>query len=176
MRRLRHKAGRARAPAGQDRTVGGAGCAAVSEAWRIERIARPEELPDLLNFVDGACAEARLPDDIAFAVRLATEEACMNVIKHGYRGQLPGPIAIGITRGPSQVVVTIEDRGTEFDPSSVPAPALDACAELRPLGGLGWHLITQSMDEVRHEHDAVKGNTLTLRKCIPSQRIHSGDS
>ncbi|MEO8621493.1 MAG: ATP-binding protein [bacterium] len=147
----------------------------MSEAWRIERIARPDDLPDLLRFVDGACADARLPDDIAFAVRLATEEACMNVIKHGYRGRAPGPIAIAITRDASQVVVAIEDNGVAFDPSSVPAPALDVSAELRPLGGLGWHLITQTMDEVRHDHDAVKGNTLILRKCIPPQRIHSGD-
>jgi len=156
--------------------MGGTGRTAVSDAWRIERIARPEDLPALLSFVEAACADAHLPDDIAFAVRLATEEACMNVIKHAYRGRQPGPIALGIARDASEVVVTIEDHGVDFDPSSVPAPVLDASAELRPLGGLGWHLITQTMDEVRHEHDAVTGNLLTLRKCIPPQRIHSGDS
>jgi serine/threonine-protein kinase RsbW len=148
----------------------------VSETWRIERVARPEDLPALLSFVDATCAAAHLPDAIGFAVRLATEEACMNVIKHGYRGRTPGPVAIRITCEPSHVIVTIEDHGVRFDPATVPAPELDASAELRPLGGLGWHLILQTMDEVHHEHDVVKGNTLTLRKCIPPQRVHSGDS
>ena len=137
-------------------------------ARRIERDARPEQLPALLEFIERACAGADLPDDVAFAVRLAAEEACTNVIRHGYRGVAPGPVAVGIARDASRVVVTIEDRGPPFDPADAPAPALDAPAEERPLGGLGWHLIRQVMDEVHHAHDARTGNTLILVKRIPT--------
>ena len=140
----------------------------MNAARRIERAARPEQLPALLEFIEQTCASAQLPEDVAFAVRLAAEEACTNVIRHGYRGVTPGPVAVGIAHDASRVVVTIEDRGTPFDPADAPAPAIDAPAEDRPLGGLGLHLIRQMMDEVHHAHDARTGNTLTLVKRIPS--------
>ena len=135
---------------------------------RIERDARPEQLPALLEFIERTCAGADLPEDVAFAVRLAAEEACTNVIRHGYRGVPPGRVAVGITRDSSRVVVTVEDRGPPFDPADAPPPPGDAMAEDRPLGGLGWHLIRQVMDEVHHVHDVRTGNRLTLVKHIPS--------
>ena len=135
---------------------------------RIERDARPEQLPALLEFIERTCAGADLPEDVAFAVRLAAEEACTNVIRHGYPGGAPGTVAVDIARDASRVVVTIEDRGPRFDPADVPPPAVGAPAEDRPLGGLGWHLILQVMDEVHHAHDARTGNRLTLIKHIPS--------
>ena len=138
----------------------------MTGARRIERDARPEQLPALLAFIEGACAGAELPEDVAFAVRLAAEEACTNVIRHGYRGMTPGPVAVGIAHDASRVVVTIEDRGAPFDPADAPPPPIDAPAEDRPLGGLGWHLIRQVMDEVHHAHDARTGNRLTLVKHI----------
>ncbi|CAA9300253.1 MAG: hypothetical protein AVDCRST_MAG40-307 [uncultured Gemmatimonadaceae bacterium] len=140
----------------------------MSVARRIERDARPEQLPALLDFIERACAGAHLPEDVAFAVRLAAEEACTNVIRHGYPGGAPGRVAVGIARDASRVVVTIEDGGAPFDPADAPPPPTDASAEERPLGGLGWHLIRQVMDEVHHAHDAERGNTLTLVKRIPA--------
>ena len=139
----------------------------MSAARRIERDARPEQLPALLEFIEGACAGAGLPEDVALAERLAAEEACTNVIRHGYRGVAPGPVAVGIAREASRVVVTIEDRGIPFDPADAPPPPVDGPAEARPLGGLGWHLIRQVMDEVHHAHDARTGNRLTLVKHLP---------
>ena len=138
----------------------------MSVARRIERDARPDQLPALLAFVERACAGAELPDDVAFAVRLAAEEACTNVIRHGYAGVAPGPVAVAIERDASRVVVTIEDRGTPFDPDDAPPPPVDGPAEARPLGGLGWHLIREVMDEVHHAHDERTGNRLTLVKRI----------
>jgi anti-sigma regulatory factor (Ser/Thr protein kinase) len=140
----------------------------VNAVRRIERDACPEQLPALLEFIERACARADLPQDVASAVRLAAEEACLNVIRHGYRGVPAGPVAVGIAHDASRVVVTIEDRGAPFDPADVPPPPLDAPAEDRPLGGLGWHLIRQVMDEVHHAHDARTGNRLTLVKHIPT--------
>ena len=143
----------------------------MTVACRIERDARPEQLPALLDFIARTCAGADLPEEVAFAVRLAAEEACTNVIHHGYRGMAPGPVAVAIAHDASKVVVTIEDHGPPFDPDTAPPPSLDAPAEDRPLGGLGWHLIHQVMDEVHHAHDARTGNTLTLVKRIPDPAL-----
>lgn len=138
---------------------------------RIERVAVAEQLPELLAFVEAACAAADLPPDIAFAVRLATEEACTNVITHGYAGMAPGPVSIDIASTAERVVVTIADRARRFDVGDVPAPRLEGDASDRKLGGLGCHLIRQMMDEVHHQYDAAAGNVLTLVKHIPPHRI-----
>lgn len=125
---------------------------------------RRDALPALLAFVDATCDEAGLDAESAFAVRLATEEACTNVIAHGYAECEAGPLSVRMTCEPARVVVTITDRAAPFDPETVAAPSLDASAESRTLGGLGWHLIRRVMDEVRQEHPGGIGNRLTMIK------------
>ena len=133
---------------------------------QIVRDARREHLPALLAFVQAACARAALTPEDAAAVRLAAEEACTNVIAHAYAGAEPGPVTLRFERDARHVVVTVEDRAAPFDPALVAAPDLAGGWEDRELGGLGWHLIRQVMDEVRHEHDPAGGNRLTLVKVI----------
>ena len=140
---------------------------AVDDAEEIVREARREHLADLLAFVDRACVHAGLDREIAFDVRLATEEVVMNVIDHGYVGMSPGPVTVRFRREPAQVVVTVEDLARPFDPVNAPRVALTAPIEERRIGGLGWHLVSQVMDEVRHEPRSPHGNRLTLVKRIP---------
>jgi serine/threonine-protein kinase RsbW len=127
--------------------------------------ARRERLGDLLDFVERACARAALTPDVAFDVRLATEEAVTNVIEHGYAGaSIPGPIVLRFAYDARQVVVTIDDRAPPFDPATIRPTDPLAPLEQRRIGGLGWHFVTQVMDEVRHEHRHPRGNRLTLVK------------
>ena len=127
--------------------------------------ARRERLGDLLAFVDRACARAALDSDVAFDVRLATEEAVTNVIEHGYAGvPTPGPISLRFHRDPRQIVVTIDDLAAPFDPATIRPADASAPLEKRRIGGLGWHFVTRVMDEVRHEHRHPRGNRLTLVK------------
>ena len=64
----------------------------------------------------------------------------------------------------SQVVLLIEDRAPVFKPADAPPPDLTGDWEQRREGGLGWHLIRQMMDEVRHEQVAGGGNRLQMVK------------
>ena len=127
--------------------------------------ARRERLGDLLSFVERACARAALDPDVAFDVRLATEEVVTNVIEHGYAGATaPGPIAVRFHHDARQVIVTIDDLAPPFDPASIRTVDTSAPVEQRRVGGLGWHFVTRVMDEVRHEHRIPRGNRLTLVK------------
>jgi anti-sigma regulatory factor (Ser/Thr protein kinase) len=137
------------------------------DAERLASEARRERLGELLAFVDGACARAGLSGDAARDVRLATEEVVTNVIEHGYAGA-GGPITIGVRREPRRVVV-VEDRAPPFDPATVPAVDPATPLERRPIGGLGWHLATRVMDEVRHELVHPRGNRLTLVKRLAAE-------
>lgn len=133
-------------------------------------MATPSSLGPLLAFLDDACKEAGLDDDVAFAVRLAGEEACSNIINHAYRGVEPGEVSVQMRRDARQVVLLIEDRAPVFLPADAPAPDLTADWENRREGGLGWHLIRQVMDEVRHGARAGGGNRLELVKHLRTRQ------
>jgi serine/threonine-protein kinase RsbW len=127
-------------------------------------LATPSSLGTLLAFLDDTCKEAGLDDEAAFAVRLAGEEACTNIINHAYHGVEPGPISLDVRCDSERVVLLIEDRAPFFSPADAPQPDLTGDWETRREGGLGWHLIRQMMDEVRHEPLAGGGNRLEMIK------------
>ena len=131
--------------------------------------AHRDRLAELLAFVQRACERAALDPEVAFDIRLATEEVVTNVIEHGYAGaDAPGPIAVRFQRDPRQVVVTVDDLAPPFDPATIRPVDPAAPLEARRIGGLGWHFVTRVMDEVRHEHRHPRGNRLTLVKRLPS--------
>jgi serine/threonine-protein kinase RsbW len=142
----------------------------VKGARRIERTALPQNLGAFLDFMDDACSTGELSDDVVFALRLAAEEACTNVINHGYGAENAGPLSLTFDHQPDAVVLTVEDRGAPFHPDDVAKPDLTASAEDRALGGLGWHLIRQVMDDVRHEPMDGGGNRLTMVKRLSTDK------
>lgn len=121
-----------------------------------------DSLPDLLGFAIEVAEQAGFDDETAHALRLAVEEVCVNVIEHGYAGMPPGPVELTISERPSRVVVEIADRARPFAPAEVRSPDLDAAVEDRPVGGLGWFLIGELMDEVRHAPRPGGGNRVTM--------------
>jgi CheY-like chemotaxis protein len=131
----------------------------------VERPARMEELPTLLGFLRERLAAAGAGEPIRQALRLAVEEACTNVIVHGYRGG-PGRIRLAVAVAGGSATVTLTDDAPPFDPAGVPPPDLDAPLESRREGGLGWHLIRSLTDEVRHRTTGERGNVLTLVKRV----------
>ena len=131
--------------------------------------ARRERLGDLLAFIERACERAALDPDVAFDVRLATEEVVTNVIEHGYADDAtPGPITLRFHRDAHQVVVTVDDSAPPFDPATIRPADPTAPLEQRRIGGLGWHFVNQVMDEVRHEHRHPIGNRMTLVRRLRS--------
>jgi serine/threonine-protein kinase RsbW len=134
------------------------------EARPFSRPGTLENLPAFVDFVREACERAGADASACFALRLAVEEVCTNLIRHGYAGRDPGPIEVMFHAEPRQLVVTITDFAPPFSPGSAPSPDLDSGWRERPLGGLGWHLVKTVVDHVRYEAGAVAGNRLTLVK------------
>jgi serine/threonine-protein kinase RsbW len=131
---------------------------------RTSCLAVPANLETLLRFVEDACKESGLDEEVRFAVRLAGEEACCNIVNHAYAGVEPGPISLELRVEAERVVLLLEDRAPAFSPADAPRPDLSADWEERPLGGLGWHLMREVMDEIHHEPLAGGGNRLELVK------------
>lgn len=124
--------------------------------------ATPESLARILDLATRATAHFGLDADVAQRVRLAIEEVTSNVIQYGYPNGGAGALRLRLVRGPGALTITIEDDAVGFDPAQVAPPALDGDWAERPLGGLGWHLTRQMVDEVRHEPLPGGGNRVTL--------------
>ncbi len=140
----------------------------MGEKLGITRKARRENLPDLIEFLEEACRRTGADRSICFDLRLAVEEVCTNLIQHGYADMEPGPIKLNFQADPERIVISISDLGLSFPPEHAPPPDLESGWEDRPLGGLGWHLVFELMDEVIYRSDGPQGNHLTLIKRLDS--------
>jgi serine/threonine-protein kinase RsbW len=126
--------------------------------------ARLENLRTMRDFVGEACRRAGADSSFCFDLKSAVDEACTNIILHGYRDREPGEIDVCFEEDEERVVVTITDRGRAFSPGDLPAPDLSSSWKERTAGGLGWHLIRKMVDEVEYRADGEQGNRLILMK------------
>ena len=121
-------------------------------------------LARIARFVGRATTAAGLSERAAYAVQMAVDEACTNIIEHAYGGEGVGSIDCTCEVTKDSLVITLRDHGRPFDPTLVSDPDLDVQLEERTLGGLGVYLIRQLMDAVDHRYEPGEGNVLILTK------------
>lgn len=126
-------------------------------------------LARIREFVVEVGHEIGLDGSTLYDLQLAVDEACTNVVEHGYDGQ-GGRIEVVIESADGGVRVIVRDWGLAFDPKAVPQPDVTAPLEQRPLGGLGLFLIRHVMDDIKFEFDAKNGNTLTMFKHLHGEK------
>lgn len=131
--------------------------------FQTTRAAELETLGAFRDFIDGACQQIGTDGDTCHDLKFAVDEACTNVITHGYAGMNPGSIMLVLEYQPLQVRVEITDFGHPFEPAEPEAPDLEAELEDRTRGGLGLYFIYQTMDEIRY-WTGEEGNVLTFIK------------
>lgn len=126
--------------------------------------ARFDSLAAVGEFVTRAAEAAGLDARAVYAVEMAVDEACANIIEHAYGGEGRGNIECTCIVNNNGLTVILRDYGCPFDPTRVPEPDLCASLEDREVGGLGLYCIRQLMDKVRFEFTPDSGNVLTLVK------------
>jgi len=137
--------------------------AADEELVFMRICSRPERLRLLRDVVRDAADIAGLDETGADAVVLAVNEACMNIIQHGYRMDPAGRIDIRVSREPGALVFQLRDYAGRVDVSTVCSRDLD---DVRP-GGLGVHLIGCLMDESGFlDAPSDGGNLFQMKKFI----------
>jgi len=137
---------------------------AVGQGAR-ERVRQPEsihstsEMVRTLDAVYEAMTEAGFGEKDRFGVRIALEEALVNAIKHGHRGDTAKEVRIRYQVTTQWVVVVIRDQGSGFDPGKIPDPIAPEYLD-RP-SGRGVLLMRHYMTWVRYNR---RGNGVTLCK------------
>ena len=135
-----------------------------SVTWTITFPGRYDSLAKISQFVTRVAGAAGLGPTAVFAVEMAVDEACTNIIDHAYGGEGRGDIECTCQIDSDRLTVRLCDQGRPFDPSSVPEPDINAGLEERREGGLGLFLIRKLMDEVHFEFTPESGNVLTMVK------------
>jgi serine/threonine-protein kinase RsbW len=129
-----------------------------------------DSLALISEFVTRAAEAAGLDARAVYAVQMAVDEACSNIIEHAYGGEGRGTIKCTCRINDDGLTVILLDHGRPFDPTIAPEPNLNASLQDRDAGGLGLYFIRQLMDKVHFEFKPDLGNELTMvkRKETPS--------
>lgn len=138
--------------------------------------ARHDHLKVISSFVMDAIKDSPFDDRQRYAIDLALDEACSNVIDHAYGGDEQGEIKISLDLTEIGLSITIQDCGTPFDPDCVAEPDLTSPLETRSERGLGVYLIHKLMDEAAWDFSTPGVNQLTLVKYFtPTQKTEKND-
>lgn len=131
-----------------------------------------QNLAEIRDFVEKTAVMLDVAPSIIPNLQLAVDEAVTNIILHGYRGQA-GQVEILVERKVDDLVISLRDHAPPFDPTRVAAPDLTLPVAERVPGGMGLHLIRQTMDQMSYRSTEAGGNELTLVKQgvgkLPSQ-------
>jgi sigma-B regulation protein RsbU (phosphoserine phosphatase) len=126
--------------------------------------ARPYQLKQVRCIVKNALSITKLTVDEVDRGVLAINEACMNIIQHGYKQNENGEIILEIYKNAEEMLF----RLTDF------APPVDACnikgrdwEDIRP-GGLGVHFMGEGMDGINYRLlPGGAGNIVEMKKKLP---------
>lgn len=122
------------------------------------------ELDDMREFCGDLARKAGFTEKEIYAIQLAVDEACTNIIEHAYGGEVDENVEVRCGFKDETLTIVLCDWGQPFDPASVPEPNLNDELSDRKIGGLGVYLMRKMMDSVSYETLPGPVNTLTLTK------------
>ncbi|MDZ7263068.1 MAG: ATP-binding protein [candidate division KSB1 bacterium] len=120
-------------------------------------------LPELRKFIARLAIKYRFSKSETNALTISVDEACTNIIKHGYQDRPVGSITMNVQIKKDRVEVELIDYGISFDPNLVTDPNLSHYVQSGKKGGLGIFIMKKFLDEI-HYVTAGQKNILRLIK------------
>ena len=125
-----------------------------------------DHLSEVMDFAQEQLESAGCGAEDMFSITLAVEEIFVNIASYAYDGKEgDAEITFSFNEEDRVVEMVFSDSGFPFDPTSRPQPKLQSDPGKRPVGGLGIHIVRQTMDKVNYDYLAGR-NILTIRKHI----------
>lgn len=124
------------------------------------------------DFVVDAAERAGLDERAVYHCQMAVDEACTNIIEHGY-GKSDDKNAIDIVclQNDTAFKITIMDDSPAFNPLVQTDPDPKANLDKRSIGGWGIYFIKKLMDDVHYHHEG-KRNHLHLTKRLTASTVN----
>ena len=122
-----------------------------------------KEVARLSTFIKAASEKLAISTTLARQLRLAVEEAVVNVINYAYAPDTEGDVTVTLMSDGKTLRVQIIDAGVPFDPTMKEKADTSLSVEDRQIGGLGLLLVRELMDAINYERTESK-NVLTLIK------------
>lgn len=120
-------------------------------------------LKQVRDFIEHIGKKYKFSDKIINSFKLVVDEACTNIIRHGYRDIKNGQIIIRAIIRRLSLTMVIIDHGKSFDPRQVKNPDLQKYISIGKKGGLGIFMMRKLMDDIRYNVTS-RGNELRLTK------------
>jgi len=132
--------------------------------------AQHDQVIAAVEFVADSARVAGLDEEYVHHCALAVDEACSNIIEHGYgAGAEQQPIDVTCQEELSAFIIIIIDQAPAFNPLARPEPDPNTPLEQRGDGGWGVAFIRRIMDETSYQHQNGQ-NMLTLVKNLDPAR------
>lgn len=148
----------------------------MSQAISKEQVIVPAQikyLPVLRKFISRIGTKYKFAKNEINAFKISIDEACTNIIKHGYSKDQSGSITMKVLVNEDRLIVELIDQGKSFDPNSVSNPNLKNYVDTGKKGGLGIFIMRKFLDEINYEinnhHNILR--LTKLRSGAPSQMI-----
>lgn len=139
---------------------------------RLDFTADPKNLGQVRKMVSDVATEIGCVAGVVDELKLTLNEACANVMRHGYKGDTTGEIRLDVALEDEDLVFRLRDYAEAVDVDQIQPRDLDEC---RP-GGLGINFIDSIMDEWYFETPADgEGNILVMKKRIATAAEQAGE-
>ncbi|MCK9159530.1 MAG: ATP-binding protein [Bacteroidaceae bacterium] len=126
------------------------------------------QVGNIIDYVMDA-PEVKPYHELAYALRLVTEEIVVNINNYAYTDKEKGYLIVSIEKKEDNLIMEFRDGGVPFDPLVKEDPDITLPLEEREIGGLGIFLTKKLMDSL--SYNRVSGeNVLILVKHITNKK------
>lgn len=124
---------------------------------------QPGDKQRLLAALEAFVRQHHLPAAVRQAADLALEEHLTNIARYAYEDPLVHQIMVRLDLSEGYLLVEVEDDGKPFNPLQMAEVDTSIPLDVKPVGGLGIHLIRHFMDDVKYRREGER-NVLSMRK------------
>jgi len=128
-------------------------------------------IPAVLSYAEEITALAGFAADERLKIRLALEEACLDVIQHSFEQDEAGEFDIRFQANLDRLAIHLHDMGLPYHPEETPVYNPAADPHDQDLSGLGTHLIRNTVDEYQYNNLGVRGKEMVLIKYFNTPEV-----
>lgn len=123
-----------------------------------------ESLAVIGEFIEELAQTAGFNEKDVYALQLAVDEACSNIIEHAYGGEGRGDIYCECDDSAVEFKITLKDYGNAFNPDEISDPDYNLPLEEINSRGAGLMMMRKIMDSVEFKFSKAEGNILVMTK------------